>query len=110
MKLRAVEGSHGRGTVKLSGREGFETLTVHARVPANKRGEAYELWLYESRSDAVSVGAARVDRRRKLDGWGRLPAPIEAFDWIDVSVEKMDARRGHSGRSVLRARISELCD
>jgi hypothetical protein len=109
-QLRPVHGVAGRGTVTITGREGFEQVKVHARLPRSKRGEAYEVWLYESRRDAVSIGAARTNSRGMLRGAGPLPAPVEAFGWIDISREKVDGDRRHSGHSVLRARLRDLCD
>ena len=71
--------------------------------PVSKR-RAYEVWLYNSRTDAVSIGAT-VAPNGRIKGAGPLPANYADYRYIDVSLEKIDRHREHGGRSVLRGRI-----
>ena len=72
----------------------------------NKRPQdAYEVWLYNSRTDARAIGAQVTDRRGNYQGAGVLPANFKRYACIDVSREPLDRDQAHSGRSVLRGRL-----
>jgi hypothetical protein len=81
---------------------------VQARLRKTGEREAYEVWLYNSDRDAVSLGAQVTDENGNYQGAGRLPAPLERYKFIDVSLEKLDRNTGHSGNSVLRGEIANL--
>jgi hypothetical protein len=109
VKLRPAHGGHGIGTVTISGRQGFERVRVDARLTPSRRGETYEIWLYESHEDAVSLGHRRAGRSERLKFAADLPMPLEAYRYVDISRERVRGSDSHSGKSVLRARISDLC-
>jgi hypothetical protein len=93
-RVGATQGA--AGTARLRG----SALAV--RVPGLPAGDAdYEVWLYDSVSDAVPVGRLRG---------GRLDAPLpkgsSRYRYLDVSREPRDGNANHSGASVLRAPIS----
>jgi len=95
-------------------------LIVQAKLAPSRQGQAYEVWLYNSRTDATAVGAQVTQPNGDYRGAGALPADITRFRYIDVSLQVIpdDAcqrnptclRRStqHSGNSVLRGRISEM--
>lgn len=105
------QGNQGRNTAGIAvvaQRGGQRQLIVQAQLPANKDREAYEVWLYNSQGDARSLGAQVTDRQGAFQGAGPLPENFERFRFIDVSREKVDQERGHSGDSVLRGRIDQI--
>ncbi len=109
--LRPVDGAAGSrnaGIAVIAERSGQRQLIVQAQLPANKDREAYEVWLYNSKGDARSLGAQVTDRQGTFQGAGPLPRNFERFRFIDVSREKVDQERGHSGTSVLRGRIDQI--
>lgn len=105
------QGNQGRNTAGIAviaERGGQRQLIVQAQLPANKDREAYEVWLYNSKGDARSLGAQVTDKQGAFQGAGPLPGNFERFRFIDVSREKVDQERGHSGTSVLRGRIDQI--
>jgi len=105
------QGNQGRNTAGIAviaERGGQRQLIVQAQLPANKDREAYEVWLYNAQGDARSLGAQVTDQQGTFQGAGPLPKNFERFRFIDVSREKVDQERGHSGTSILRGRISQI--
>jgi hypothetical protein len=105
--LRAQSGEEGAGIAVITERSGRRLLIVQASdLPAlpqgNRQREAYEVWLYNSRRDAVSVGAQYTDRQGNFQGAGPLPNNFGKYRFIDVSREKIDQNTAHSGDSVMR--------
>ena len=128
-QLQPIAGSNSQGVAFLSQINSQPPrLTVEAKLPPTKRGEAYEVWLYNSPTDAVSVGAQVTDTRGGFRGQGPLPASVKGsipgslgnWRFIDVSLETIPdpacqrnpacLRRtaAHSGHSVLRGAITNL--
>jgi hypothetical protein len=84
-------------------------LAVQAKLPPRTGPkEAYEVWLYNSRDDAVSIGAQRTDAQGNYQGAGDIPVDYTKYKYIDISAEKIDRNRAHSGNSVLRGAIADL--
>ena len=110
LELRPVGGVRNAAGVALFARSGDQRqLVVQAQLPPRTaRNEAYEVWLYNSERDAVSVGAQRTDRRGLYQGAGPIPADYEKYRYIDISAERVDRNRAHSGRSVLRGEIANM--
>jgi len=79
-------------------------LRVHG-LPA--LDEAYQVWLYNSVSDAV--GVARVVRGRFALN-AALPVDPARYRSIDVSREPLDGNPNHSGESVLRVPVARLLE
>jgi hypothetical protein len=105
------QGDQGRNTAGIAvvaERGGQRQLIVQAQLPANRDREAYEVWLYNSQGDARSLGAQVTDQQGAFQGAGPLPGNFERYRFIDVSREKVDQERGHSGTSVLRGRIDQI--
>ena len=93
------------GTATITNRSSGPQVKVVARgvEPVSKR-RAYEVWLYNSRRDAVSIGATYAPNGR-IKGAGALPANYADYRYLDISLEKIDRHREHNGRSVLRGRM-----
>jgi Anti-sigma-K factor rskA/Sigma-70, region 4 len=85
-----------------------QLLVQAARLEPSKEREAYEVWLYNSRGDAKTLGGQVTDQQGNYQAIGPLPADFERYRFIDVSREPLDQQRGHSGASVLRGRMPKL--
>ncbi|HEX8745264.1 MAG TPA: anti-sigma factor [Thermoleophilaceae bacterium] len=101
-------GNQNQGIAVIAQRGDDKSLIVQARLKPTGKEEAYEVWLYNSDKDAVSLGAQVTDENGNYQGAGRLPAPLEKYKYIDVSLEKLDRNTAHSGNSVLRGEIANL--
>jgi hypothetical protein len=83
-------------------------LIVQARLPNNRRNEAYEVWLYNSDKKTVSLGAQVADRQGNFQGVGALPDNFDDYRFIDVSREPVRGPPTHSGNSVLRGALGDF--
>jgi len=104
----------------LAQRGSERDLIVQAKLTPTKQGQAYEVWLYNSQSDAVPVGAQVTDQNGNYAGAGKLPADISKFKFIDVSLQTipdpacqrnaacLKRTSAHSGDSVLRGAIADM--
>jgi hypothetical protein len=106
--LRPQDGEDGAGIAVIAERGERPQLIVQARLRPNRNREAYEVWLYNSGDDARSLGAQVTDRQGTYQGAGALPADYRRFRFIDISRERIDENRRHSGDSVLRGRLDEV--
>jgi hypothetical protein len=105
----AGSGSVPAGIAIVAERSGRRQVIVQAAsLPPSRQREAYEVWLYNSPSDARSLGAQVTDARGTYQGAGPLPEDYENYRFIDVSREPINDDRKHSGESVLRGRIGKL--
>jgi Anti-sigma-K factor rskA len=89
------------GEARLAGGDRLELRVEGLPV----RDGAYEVWLFNSASDAV--GLARV-ARGSFSIRVRLPKDPARYRWLDVSSEPLDGNPNHSGASLLRARVAGL--
>jgi hypothetical protein len=104
--LRPTRGEQGAGIAAVFQRGNQRQLVVQASgLKRSGRREAYEVWLYNSASDAKSVGAQVTDAQGNYQGAGPLPADYEKYRFIDVSREPLNSDTKHSGESVLRGRL-----
>jgi hypothetical protein len=104
LPLARAAGATGTASITGRGRGALLRLEVSGLPP---REEAYEVWLFNSVSDAEPV--ARVVRGR-FDLEARLPADAAGYRFLDVSREPFDGNPNHSGESLLRAPMSELLE
>jgi anti-sigma-K factor RskA len=99
--LDAIGDGDGSGRVLLASDNSGATLEVSGLAPSAD-DDFYELWLLTPPAELVSLGSFRVG----ADGSGTvsmpLPADLEDFEFLDVSVEPLDGDPGHSSVSVLR--------
>lgn len=112
LPLAPVEGLEGsnnaQGIAAIAERGGQRQLIVQARLPNNERNEAYQVWLYNSDEDAISLGAQIADQQGNFQGAGPLPQNFEEYEFIDVSREPVRGPEAHSGNSVLRGALADL--
>lgn len=106
--LRPVKGEDGAGIAVIAERGGRPQLIVQARLKPNRNREAYEVWLYNSRDDARSLGAQVTDRQGTYQGAGPLPEDFDRYKFIDLSREPVDRNPKHAGDSVLRGRLDQI--
>ena len=83
-------------------------VQAYSLPPTRQQREAYEVWLYNSRTDAKSLGAQITDSKGNLQGAGPLPSNFSRFKYIDISREPIDQNKAHSGRSLLRGPVPRL--
>jgi hypothetical protein len=108
-RLERVGRGNAEGVAVIAERAGQFQLLVQARgLEPSGRGAAYEVWLYKSPGDAVSLGGQVTDERGTLQGAGPLPPNFRTYRYIDISREKIDRNPKHSGTSVLRVAVSDL--
>jgi hypothetical protein len=84
------------------------TLVVQAVLEPSQRGEAYEVWLYNSPEDARSLGAQVTNAQGQYQGAGPLPEDYERYEFVDISREPINDDGSHSGESVLRGQIGRV--
>ncbi len=106
--LKPIGGAQGAGIAVIAQRGDEKQLIVQARLTANKNREAYEVWLYNSPSDAKSLGAQVTDKDGNFQGAGPLPDDYKKYKFIDISKEKVDTNRKHSATSVLRGAVADI--
>lgn len=100
--------SENQGIAIVAQRGDDRSLIVQARLKPTTRDQAYEVWLYNTDGDAVSLGAQVTDKDGNYQGAGRLPAPLDRYRFIDVSLERLDRNTKHSGNSVLRGETANI--
>src|SRR3954453_21040812 len=87
-------------------------VVIQAKVPPlpnNQKVAAYEVWLYNSNTDARSLGAQYTNAQGVLQGRAPLPADVGKFKSIDISRELFaDKNAGHSNASLLRGDFSSI--
>lgn len=109
VELKPVGGAKGQGVAVVATQSGKLQMVVQARLTPTKAKQAYEVWLYNSQSEAKSLGAQVTDQQGNLQGAAPLPANYKSYKFIDVSLESTsDNNAKHSGNSVLRAPMSGL--
>lgn len=109
-----------QGIAIVGSRSGKPELVVQAKLTPTKQRQAYGVWLYNSRTSAVSLGAQVTDQNGNYVGRGALPADYRKYRYIDISVQVIPdpecARnptclrevQAHSGKSVLRGAIADM--
>jgi hypothetical protein len=114
----AADTNQGIGIIAT--RAGKPELVVQAKLTPTKQREAYGVWLYNSRTQAVSLGAQVTDENGNYQGRGAIPADYRKYRYIDVSLQPIPdpacARdpnclrnaQQHSGRSILRGALADL--
>lgn len=83
-------------------------VAIEARLPRTRENQAYEVWLYNSPDDAVSLGAQITGPQGTFAGRADLPEDYRSYRFLDVSRETVDQTASHSGASILRAPIASF--
>lgn len=108
-RLERVGRGDAEGVAVIAERSGEFQLLVQARgLEPSGRDAAYEVWLYNSQRDAVSLGGQVTDNEGNLQGAGPLPANFRTYRFVDISREKIDRNPANSGDSVLRVPMADL--
>jgi hypothetical protein len=97
-----------QGIAVIAQRGNTPQLIMQAQLPPSQRRQAYEVWLYNSVTDAVSLGASTANSKGQFQGQGQLPANWRRYKFVDVSLETIDSNLKHSGNSVLRGALADL--
>jgi Anti-sigma-K factor rskA len=83
-------------------------VITFTRLPDPGAGRFYEAWLMTSATKLIPVASFRPDARGRARVETNLPAPVDAFRYIDVSLQQASAGPAHSGDSVLRGPTAPL--
>jgi hypothetical protein len=92
-------------------RNGKKQLLVQAaNLAPSGQSEGYYVWLYNSPSDAKSLGGQVTDRQGNYQALGSFPADYKKYKFIDISRQQIgqDPNVEHSGNSVLRGPMPTL--
>ncbi len=100
--------SKAAGVAVIAQRGTKRQLIVQAQLTPTKPRQAYEVWLYNSQSDARSMGAQVTNAKGTLQGAAALPSDFSKYKFIDLSLETVDRNAKHSGNSVLRGALADL--
>jgi len=91
------------GSAALTG--GGKRLRLDVSGLPDPQGGAYQVWLYDSVIDSVSLVKASDT---KLSLGLKLPANASHYRYVDISREPADGNPNHSGESVLRVQLAKL--
>jgi hypothetical protein len=92
-------------------RNGKKQLLVQAaRLTPSGQSQGYYVWLYNSPTDAKSLGGQVTDQNGNYQAIGPLPADYQKYKFIDISRQQIagNAAVKHSGDSVLRGKMPVL--
>jgi Na+-transporting methylmalonyl-CoA/oxaloacetate decarboxylase gamma subunit len=108
-KPTAAVNKNTQGQAVIATQAGKNQILVSAvgLAPSTQK-QAYQVWLYNSQSDAKSLGFAAANSQGQLQGGATLPANYRRYKFIDISREPVDKNAAHSGDSVLRGVLQLL--
>jgi len=92
-------------------RNGKKQLLVQAaRLAPSGQSEGYYVWLYNSPTDAKSLGGQVTDQQGNYQAIGPLPADFRNYKYIDVTRQRVGKSPNvkHTGESVLRGAMPQL--
>jgi hypothetical protein len=108
-KNAAAVNKNTQGQAVIATQAGKNQILVSAvGLKPSTQKEAYQVWLYNSQSDAKSLGFAAANSQGQLQGGATLPANYRRYKFIDISREPVDKNAAHSGDSVLRGVLTLL--
>ena len=87
-----------------------QLLVQAARLAPSGQNEGYYVWLYNSPSDAKSLGGQVTDQQGSYQAIGAFPADYAKYKYIDVTKQPVgnDPNVKHTGPSVLRGPMPKL--
>jgi hypothetical protein len=107
--LRAVGGNAGTGIAVILQQGNQVQLVVQAtKLKPTDRQHAYEVWLYNSPSDAAQLGAQFTDQQGNLQGRGAVPANWQSFKYVVISREEVGTNPKTPSGLVLRAQLRDV--
>jgi len=102
--LKKVGGEKGDGValvIQQAGESPQLVVQAEALTPTGQKN-AYEVWLYNSATDAAPLGAQFTDKNGGLQGRGPLPDNFKDFKSVVVSREKVGTNPKKPSNIVLR--------
>jgi len=97
----------GQAVIAQQGGKNQILVSAVGLKPSSRR-EAYQVWLYNSRQQAKSLGFAQANQQGQLQGGARLPSDFRRYRFVDISLEPVNRDASHSGRSVMRGVLELL--
>jgi len=87
-----------------------QLLVQAARLQPSGQSQGYYVWLYNSPSDAKSLGGQVTDQQGNYQALGTFPADYKDYKYIDISRQQVGKSTNikHSGESVLRGTFPKL--
>jgi hypothetical protein len=108
LKPTALAGKDSVGVVQIVQNGQKTQVAIRAKLPPLKADHAYQVWLYNSKTDVVSLGARRADAQGNFTGVADLPKDFGRFKFLDISDEPIKNDEVHSGKSMLRGAFADL--
>jgi sigma-70-like protein len=107
--LRPVGNNQGTGIAVVLQQGNQVQLVVQAtKLTPTDRQTAYEVWLYNSPSDAAQLGAQFTDTQGNLQGRGAVPSNWQSFKYVVLSREKVGTNPKTPSALVLRAQLRDV--
>ena len=106
--LRPLPGQPAAAVARVQLASAGRIVISFRRLPRPDAHHFYEAWLMTSATKLVPVASFRPDARGRALVQTSLPAPVGAFRYIDVSLQRAGADPAHSGDSVLRGPTAPL--
>jgi hypothetical protein len=107
--LKPVGGAKGTGIAVVAAQGDQEQLVVQAtKLEPTDQQSAYEVWLYNSASDATALGAQFTDQQGNLTGRGPVPNNWKNFRYVVLSREKVGTNPKTPANVLLRAKLTEI--
>jgi hypothetical protein len=87
-----------------------QLLVRAAGLAPSGQNEGYYVWLYNSPSDAKSLGGQVTDQKGNYQAIGAFPADYTKYEFIDVTRQPVGNNPNvkHNGQSVLRGPVPKL--
>jgi hypothetical protein len=106
--LRPLPGQPAAAVARVQLASAGRIVISLTRLPRPGPGRFYEAWLMTSPTKLIPVASFRPDARGRARVETSLPAPVGAFRYIDVSLQRAGGGPAHSGDSVLRGSTAPL--
>jgi Anti-sigma-K factor rskA len=106
--LRPLPGQPAAATARAQLTSAGRIVISFTRLPRPGAHHFYEAWLMTSTTKLIPVASFRPDARGRARVQTTLPAPVGAYRYIDVSLQRSGASPAHSGDSVLRGPTAPL--
>jgi len=85
-----------------------QILVQAAALPPSGQDQGYYVWLYNSASDAKSLGGQVTDEQGNYQAIGPFPEDYANYKFIDVTLQPVGKNPKHTGESVLRGPVPKL--
>jgi hypothetical protein len=107
--LKPENGGKGTGIAVVLRQGKQNQLVVQAaKLEPTDNKTAYEVWLYNSASDSVPLGAQFTDQQGNLQGRGAVPANYTRFKYVVLSRESVGSNPKKPATVLLRAQLSPI--